>query len=232
MRRRELHSVLVSVLPVAQRVARAQDRRCLEDSRTWERCLTMRPPLFGKRQAELLREPAVNPTTASPLHTEQHPPEVGSLRVLPTMRTIAVLLLQCLSALAGDTGVRMTSAVSTNTEMGIVHIEETFTRNGQTNLIRKSSLRDGVFTGRVQRFYHEGEFVAAHVFVSSPVNMARESFTTIESSYSVGLDFSPTKQIERVIITRKKGNVLDGFTATNGVFYPVSNSELEARPVK
>lgn len=116
--------------------------------------------------------------------------------------------------------------------MGIVHIEETFTRNGQTNLIRKSSLRDGVFTGRVQRFYHEGEFVAAHVFVSSPVNMARESFTTIESSYSVGLDFSPTKQIERVIITRKKGNVLDGFTATNGVFYPVSNSELEARPVK
>jgi len=126
----------------------------------------------------------------------------------------------------------MTSVLSTNTETGVVHLEETFTRNGQTNLIRKASMKDGVVTGRVQRLYHDGEFVAVHLLVTSAAYMARESFTTTESSYSVGLNFSPTKDIERVIITRKKGNVLDGFTATNGVFYPVNNSELEIRPVK
>lgn len=126
----------------------------------------------------------------------------------------------------------MATSVSTNAETGAVYVEETFTRNGQTNLVRTTKTQDGVVAARTQRFYHEGEFVAVHLLVRSPVHMARESFTTIESSYSVGLDFSPTKDIERVIVTRTKGNVLDGFTATNGVFYPVSNSELEIRPAK
>jgi hypothetical protein len=126
----------------------------------------------------------------------------------------------------------MTSALSTNAEIGVVHLEETFTRDGQTNLVRKTSLKDGVVTGRVQRFYHDGEFVAVHLLVTKPAHMARESFSTTESSCAVSVDFSPTKEIESVIITRKRGNVLDGFTATNGVFYPISNAELEIRPVK
>jgi hypothetical protein len=126
----------------------------------------------------------------------------------------------------------MTTSISTNAETGAVYLEETFTRNGKTNLIRKTKTENGVVTGRIQRFYHDGEFVAGHVVVSKPANMARESFSTAESSCAVSVDFSPTKEIERVIITRTKGNVLDGFTATNGVFYPVSNSELEIRTLK
>jgi len=142
------------------------------------------------------------------------------------MKPFIILLLSCVASLAADTGVRMISGLSTNAEMGVVHLEETFTRDGQTNLVRKTSLKDGIVTGRVQRFYHDGEVVAVHLFVSSPAYMARESFSTRASSYSVSLDFSPSKDIERVIITGKNG-VLDGFTATNRVFYPASNSDLE-----
>lgn len=148
------------------------------------------------------------------------------------MRLIAAFILSCITAIAADTGVHMTASTSTNAETGAVHLEETFTRNGQTNLVRKTTTKGGIVTGRIQRFYHDGEFVAVHLVVSKPAYMARESFSTTGSSCSVNVDFSPTKEIERVIITRTKGNVVDGFTATNGVFYPVSNSDLEIRPVK
>jgi hypothetical protein len=137
-----------------------------------------------------------------------------------------------MAASASDTGVRVTTSLSTNAETRAVYLEEAFTRDGQTNLVRTTKTEDGVVAARIQKFYHDGEFVAVHLFVSRPANMARESFSTTESSYSVSLDFSPTKDIERVIISRKKGNVLDGFTATNGVFYPVSDSDLQVRPLK
>ena len=148
------------------------------------------------------------------------------------MRAFIVLFLSCMAVSAADTGVRVTTNLSTNAETKAVYLEETFTRDGQTNLVRQTKTEDGVVAGRIQRFYHGGEFVAVHLLVTRPAHMARESFSTTESSYSVSLDFSPSKDMERVIITRKKGNILDGFTATNGVFYPVSNSDLEARPLK
>ncbi len=135
-------------------------------------------------------------------------------------------------ALASDTGVRVIMNLSTNADTGAINLEETFTRHGLTNLVRNTKTEAGVVTGRIQRFYHDGEFVAVHLFVSKPPHMARESFITTESSCSVGLEFSPTKEIERVVITRKKGNVLDGFTATNGVFYPVSSSDLQVQSLK
>src|SRR3954470_19410322 len=146
------------------------------------------------------------------------------------MRALFILVVSCFSALASDKGVHMTSNWSTNSETGI-HLEEAFTRNGQTNLIRKSTIRDGSVAGFVQRLYHEGEFVAVHVVVTRPANMARESFTTTESSYSVQVNFSPNKDVEGVFI-RKHGKVIDAFTVTNRLFYPVSTSDLEIRPSK
>ena len=149
------------------------------------------------------------------------------------MRSLIILFLSCIWTFAADTGVQMTTSLSTNAEIGVVHLEETFTRNGQTNLVRKTSLKEGVVTGRVQRFYHKGEFVAVHVLVSSPAHMARESFSTVESAYSVTLDFSPAKEVRGLGFYHRK-NYLEGdaFRATNGVFYPVSSSELEIPPAK
>ena len=148
------------------------------------------------------------------------------------MRVFIVLFLSCMAVSAAEIGVRVTTNLSTNAETGAVSLEETFTRDGQTNLVRQTTMEDSVVASRIQRFYQGGEFVAVHLLVTRPAHMARTSFTTMESSYSVSLDFTPSKDIERVIITRKKGNILDGFTATNGVFYPVSNAELKIRAVK
>jgi hypothetical protein len=148
------------------------------------------------------------------------------------MRAFIILLLSSVAVIASDTGVRVVSTVSTNAETGAIYTTETFMRDGQTNLVRVTKTTEGVVASRMQRFYHDGEFVAVHLSVSRPANMAREEFTTTESSYSVGLDFSPTKDIERLTITRKKGHVLDGFSATNGIFYPVSDADLQPQPLK
>src|SRR4051812_26122720 len=101
------------------------------------------------------------------------------------MRALIIWILSCMSVFAADESVRMTTKSSRDSDTGIIHVEDTFTRDGQINLIRTTSIKDGTVSGRVQRFYHEGELVAAYVFVISPAHMARETFTTAESSYSV-----------------------------------------------
>lgn len=148
------------------------------------------------------------------------------------MRAFIVLFVSCMAVSAADTGVRVVTNLSTNAETKAVYLEETFTRDGQTNLVRQTKTEDGVVAGRIQKFYHGGEFVAVHLLVTRPAHMARESFSTAESSYSVSLDFSPAKAMERLFISKKKGNILDGFIATNGVLYPVSNSDPDVRQLK
>jgi hypothetical protein len=146
------------------------------------------------------------------------------------MRTFIVLILSCVSVSAADAGVRVASTVSTNAETGAIYTTETFTRDGQTNLVRVTKTVDAKVAVRIQKFYHDGEFVAVFTYWAHPDS---ESFTTVESSsYSVGLDFSATRDIERLIISRKKGSVLDGFSCTNGIFYPVSDSDLQPHDLK
>ena len=152
------------------------------------------------------------------------------LDLVPRMRAFIVLLLSCTSVIAADTGVRAVSIVSTNAETGVVYTTETFTRDGQTNLVRVTKRVGAEVAARSQKFYHDGEMVAVFMYWTHP---NWESFTTTESSsYSVGLDFSATRDIESLIITRKRGSVLDGFSCTNGVFYPVSDSELQSHDLK
>ena len=121
------------------------------------------------------------------------------------------------------------STVTTN-ETGAVYATETFTRGGQTNLVRVTKTVEGKVAVRQQKFYHNGEQVAVFMYWAQTKS---ESFTTAESSsYSVGLDFSATRDIERLIISRKKGSVLDGFSFTNGIFYPMSDSDLQPHDLK
>ena len=151
------------------------------------------------------------------------------LDIVLRMRAFIILLFSCAWAAAADTSVRATSTVSTNAE-GAVYITETFTRGGQTNLVRVTKTLDGTVAVRQQKFYHDGEQVAVFMYWAQTKS---ESFTTTESSsYSVGLDFSATRDIEHLIISRKKGSVLDGFSYTNGIFYPVSDSDLQPHDLK
>ena len=52
------------------------------------------------------------------------------------MKTFIILILSCVSVAASDTGIRVFSAVSTNADSGAIYTEESFTRDGQTNLVR------------------------------------------------------------------------------------------------
>jgi len=146
------------------------------------------------------------------------------------MRAFIVLLLSCISVLAADTTVQKASTVSTNAETGAVYATDTFTRTGQTNLVCVTKLVDGKVAVRTQRFYHDGEQVAVFMYWAETKS---EAFTTRESSsYSVGLDFSATGGIERLIITRRKGSVMDGFSFTNGIFYPMKDWDLQPHDLK
>jgi hypothetical protein len=156
--------------------------------------------------------------------------QLWSLDLVPRMRAFIILLLSCAWAAAADTGVQATSTVNTNAETGAVYTTETFTRGGQTILVRVTKTVDGTVAVRQQKFYHDGEQLAVFMYWAQTKS---ESFTTTESSScSVGLDFSATRDIERLIISRKKGSVLDGFSFTNGIFYPVSDSDLQPYDVK
>jgi hypothetical protein len=51
-----------------------------------------------------------------------------------------------------------------------------------------------------------------------------------QTSYYVGLEFLPSKDIRSVTI---RGNdFVDGFYTTNGFFYPVPGAELKMTPAK
>ena len=156
------------------------------------------------------------------------------------MRPFIVLLLSCIPVIAADTGIRVVSTVKTNAESGVVYTTETFTRDGQTNLVRITKSVDAKVAVRIQEFYHDKKMVALLTHWAQPES---ESFNTVEhSSYTLGLDFSATRNIETLSISTNKVIVVDGytatnpianpfyldsFTATNGVFYPISDSELQ-----
>lgn len=142
------------------------------------------------------------------------------------MRTFIFLILFCASLTAADAAVQVSSSVSTNTETGAVSTTETFTRDGQTNLVRFTKSMRGVVVFRTQRFCHNGEQVALFTFRDGI-----ESFHTLPGKpYEVDVEFLPSREVRCVMIQGR--GVIDGFYPTNGVFYPAPDSDLEMRDVK
>lgn len=126
------------------------------------------------------------------------------------------------SKFAADMGVCAVSTVSTN-ESGAILTKDTFTRGGQTNLIRVTKVQDGAVVFRSQQFCHDGQPAALFTFRDG-----FESFHTVPNTpYHVDLEFLPSKQVRCVIVRGR--DFIDGFYPTNGVFYPVPNSDLEMK---
>lgn len=142
------------------------------------------------------------------------------------MRAIILLILSSASLVAADTSVQVFSSMSTNSETGAILTTETFTRSGQTNLIRITKSQRGVAVFRTQRFCHKGEPVALFTF-----REGIESFHTVPNTpYHVDLEFLPSKEV-RCLMIQGRG-FLDAFYPTNGVYYPAPDSDLETKPVK
>jgi hypothetical protein len=130
-------------------------------------------------------------------------------------KALILLTLPCASVLGAEPSIHVATTLKTS-ESGAVSTKDVFTRNGQTNLVRNTSIKLGVLQIRIHRFYHQG------LLVGEFVAMPESSYFTTEAAcpYSVGFQFGPTNGVMSAAISSKDGVMLDAFIATNGLFYP------------
>ncbi len=126
----------------------------------------------------------------------------------------------CVSALAADTGVRVVSTVTTTNSLGIYKTTETFTRGGQTNLVRMTGSQGGVVVHLSHHFYHHGDLVAIIVGTPNPVRFEPQPGLP----YQLDLEIWPSKEVRCLHVNGKDFN--ERFDATNGVFHPAPDSDL------
>lgn len=129
--------------------------------------------------------------------------------------------------MAADTGIReFTSASKDTATPGGIVSTETFTRDGEQDLIRITKSLNGVVSYRSHAFYHDGKLVALYTW--------RPDYSTFNVvpglPYYVGMEFLPSKDIKSLTI--RGSDFVDGFYTTNGFYYPVPDSELPTTPVK
>lgn len=142
------------------------------------------------------------------------------------MKTFIIFLLSCVSAFAADAGIHVSSSAITNAETGAILTTDTFTRGGQTNLVRLTKVLGGKVVWRNQRFCHHGELVASFSFRDGD-----QWFSTApKSPYQVVLTFLPSNEVKSVMIFGP--GFIDGFYPTNGVYYPVPDADLEFHDFK
>jgi hypothetical protein len=140
------------------------------------------------------------------------------------MRAIIIFILSGVSVFAADT-VRVVSSVSTN-EAGAILTTDTFTRGGQTNLIRITKSEHGAVVFRSHQFCHHGERVAIFTWREG----VQHFHSYPGSPYSADIEFLPSKDVRLV---RLMGTGwFDGFYYTNGVFTPAPDSDLELKDLK
>ena len=142
------------------------------------------------------------------------------------MRVLIILVLSCVSGISQDVGIQSFSSATTNAETGAVLTTDTFTRGGQTNLIRVTKSEHGLIVFRSHVFCHYGEPIA--LFTSRDGAQHFHTFPRVPCS--ANLDFLPSKEIRCVIL---QGNDwFDGFYYTNDIFYPAPDSDLEMKDYK
>jgi hypothetical protein len=141
------------------------------------------------------------------------------------MRAFIIFLLSSVSVFAADTNLLFSSTVTTNQTGGVL-TTETFTRGGQTNLVRITKSEQGVVVFRLQKFCHKGEPVAVFTFENGIQSFA----TAPKTPYQASLEFLPSKDVRCVMIFG--GGFIDGFYPTNGVYYPAPDSDLEMKDYK
>jgi hypothetical protein len=137
---------------------------------------------------------------------------------------ILCILLTGLSVLAADTNdiqiATRTYKIMPEDSLATV---ETFTRGGQTNLVRNTHTKDGVVVLRSQNFYHNGTEVGIYMSgIGDGKSTAVSSTPGTPYYFYVGFDSS--NQPHSAHITATNLVTLDWFFCTNGVFYPVDSS--------
>jgi len=138
------------------------------------------------------------------------------------MRTFIFLILSCVSAFSGDTGIQVVTTVKTNVETANIYTTEVCTRDGQTNLVRITMTKAGVVQIRIQKFYHSGVLVGDYTASKYSSGFSTEAGIP----YSVSFEFSHSNDLRSAVIGTKD-SILDIFSCTNGVFYPVEAIRIQ-----
>ena len=112
------------------------------------------------------------------------------------------------AVIAATNELKVVTSSSTHPVTRQVKITDVFTRGGSTNLVRRTSTKDGIVQIRLHDFQHAGTKVA--LFVAIP---GKSSGITIDQLNTVAIG--------------KGGLLLDAYRWTNGVFQPVESSFLQ-----
>jgi hypothetical protein len=140
------------------------------------------------------------------------------------MRPIIGWLLCSLSVLAVDTNeIRVVRRTDNKVSPGYLVTYEEFTRSGQTNLLRITSVKDGITNSIAHNFYYRGAYVGrysqsgGYTFVNSAAS----------APYVLALVWDASNQIRAASVTTTNYVTLDSFDYTNGGFFPVTSSIIE-----
>lgn len=140
------------------------------------------------------------------------------------MKAIIGCLLCCLSVFAGDTNeIRVVTRTDTKVSPGYLVTYEEFTRGSQTNLLRVTSVKDGVTNSIAHNFYYQGTSLGrysqggGYTFVNSAAR----------APYVLAFVWDSSNQIRAALVTTTNYVILDSFTCTNGIFYPENSSRIE-----
>jgi hypothetical protein len=138
------------------------------------------------------------------------------------MKTFVALILSCLSVLGADTGIRVVTTVKTNAETASIYTTDIFTRDGQTNLVRTTMTKAGVVQIQIQKFYHSGVLVGDYTASKYSSGFSTEAGIP----YSVSFEFSHSNELRSAVIGTKD-TILDIFSCTNGIFYPIEAIRIQ-----
>jgi hypothetical protein len=136
------------------------------------------------------------------------------------MKPIIVFILSFLPIFAADANdihvVTWTYKVMPEDSLATIKV---FTRDGQTNLVRQTHVKDGVVLFRSQSFYYKGTEVGNYMY-----EVANGTKTVFGSSagapYYFDIDFDSSNRPLSAQIRATNLMLLDWFLCTNGVFYP------------
>jgi hypothetical protein len=139
------------------------------------------------------------------------------------MKKICLLLLISTTAVfAADPALQLFTSARTNSET--VCRVDTYTRNGETNLVRTSLARNGNVESRHHKFYQGGVLVGEHWN-----DLDSSGFITEANlPYSMIFKSSPSNNTCFAYICSEDRIVIDSFASTNGLFVPVDTSSLQA----
>lgn len=134
--------------------------------------------------------------------------------------TLALALLTASFAFAGE----IEHAIKSVTNGTRIINWETYTRNGSTNLLRETDLKDGLTLCRVHRVCYGGKLAASILWLTNGYTVLVETGLT----FQVNTTFKPDGSLDGVTLITADGDILDFFTATNGILYPAQCSEIKA----